>query len=116
MKARLDFPFEVLGKQWTVRLLTDKYYRKKNGKDSCAITKVHKRRIELRPKYLDWETVAHELTHAYKYEMCLHSTISVGEDDWEEFVCELVAKRGREIVELSDKLHAQIQSALKGAQ
>lgn len=112
MKRYLVLNFEVLGKAWTLRVLSEKYFKKKNGGGACAVTKVHKRRIELRPKFLDLETVLHELTHAYKYEMCLHSTVSMQEDDWEEFVCELVAKRGREILTQGEALHAQVHVGL----
>jgi hypothetical protein len=111
MKGYLQLTFDVLGKPWTLRVLSEKYFKKKNGNESAAVTKVHKRRIELRPKFLDHETIVHELTHSYFYEMCLHSTNEVTADDMEEFFAELMAKRGRELLDLADRLHNEITAA-----
>lgn len=113
MKGYLQLSFDVLGKGWTLRVLSEKYFKKKNGNAAAAVTKVHKRRIELRPKFLDHETIVHELTHSYFYEMCLHSTNEMTADDVEEFFAELMAKRGREILDKADWIAAEIASALQ---
>jgi hypothetical protein len=112
MKRFIQLEFSVLGKPWKLRVLTEKYFKKKN--DDCAgVTKVHKRRIELRPKFLDLETIVHELVHAYLYEMCIHSTNEMTVADFEEVYAELMAKRGRELLELADSLYAQIHASFQ---
>lgn len=112
-KKLLQIPFLILGKEWKLRVLTEKYFKKKNGNSAAAVTKVHKRRIELRSKFIDQETITHEVVHAFAYEMCLHSTFEMSANDWEEFFCELIAKRGEEILSLSKSLHTQIQSVIQ---
>lgn len=113
MKGYLQLDFFVLQKPWTLRVLSEKYFKKKNGNAAAAVTKVHKRRVELRPKFLDHETIVHELTHCYFYEMCLYSTNELTADDMEEFFAELMAKRGREILDKADWIANEIESTLK---
>lgn len=99
--------FEILGKKWTLRLLKRKRYFEKHGADSIALTKVHKRRIDLAPSGTDLETIIHELVHAYLTEICTH-TANLDDEQLEEIFAELMAKRGREMLDLADRLHAQV--------
>lgn len=109
-KAALILEFDVLGKPWTLRCLDKKRYcRSKTRANSVAITYRHKRRIDLSPAGLDHETLVHELVHAYLYEMCLYSTNDMSLDDLEEVFCELLSKRGREVLDLADALVARIK-------
>lgn len=104
----LKIPFTILGKPWTIRLLKKRKYTQKNGADSVAVTKGWKRTIDLGPDGLDLETIVHELGHAYRVEMCTGSS-DMSPDDIEEFFCELLAKRGKEILELADALEATVK-------
>lgn len=103
--------FKVLGKPWSLRAyFTNKAYKDKNGKDSVAVTRTHKRRVDLSPRGSDLETIVHELAHVYIYEMCLGSaTLSV--DSLEEVFCELIAKRGEELLQLASKIHKEVARA-----
>lgn len=101
------FKFKVLGKSWILRLYNRRKYSRKNGKDSVAITKFHVRRIDLSPKGVDLESITHELVHAYLYELCLHSS-NLRKRDLEEVFCELMAKRGMELLCLADQLYERI--------
>jgi hypothetical protein len=103
-----QFRFEVLGKPWTLRLMKRRKYKDKNGKDSVAVTKAYKRQIDLSPFGRDLETIVHELVHAYLHELCIGSTNEITADDLEEVFAELMAKRGRELLDLADQLHARI--------
>jgi len=113
VKGYLQLEFFILGKEWTLRVLSEKYFKKKNGNAAAAVTKVHKRRIELRPKFLDRETIVHELFHAYLSEMCLHSTNELTVADMEEICAELMAKRGIELLAKADWVEEEIASALQ---
>lgn len=103
--------FRVIGKSWVLKVLDKKKYRKKNGRDSVAITKLHKRQIELSPDGIDLETVIHELVHAFLYELCVHSA-TLDEDNKEEIYAELMAKRGKELLGLADKLWLRLTTSL----
>jgi hypothetical protein len=113
VKGYLQLEFPVLGKDWTLRVLSEKYFKKKNGDGAAAVTKVHKRRIELRPKFLDSETIIHELTHSYLYELCIHSTNEMTLNDMEEIFAELMAKRGRELLDRAEWISNEIANTLQ---
>lgn len=100
--------FKVLRQPWTLRLLDNAAYKKKNGRDSVAITKMHKRRIDLSPRGFDLETIVHELLHAYSHELCV-SSMDVEKENLEEFYAELMAKRGYELLDLANGLYKKIQ-------
>ncbi len=99
--------FQILGKPWLLRVLKKRKYNKKNGADSVAITYINKRRIDLGPGGMDLETVIHELVHAYLAELCTKST-ELDDEQLEEIFAELMAKRGREMLDLADSLFAQV--------
>ncbi len=98
--------FEILGKEWKMKILKNRRYKKKNGDDSVAITHYWKRQIDVPMMGIDLETITHELTHAYLTEMC-HDTTALKAKDLEEVFAELMAKRGRELLDLADSLFAQ---------
>lgn len=101
--------FKILDKAWTIRAMDKKTYRKKHGKHSEALTKLHKRRIDLngvagRSK----ETIIHELLHAYMSELCFHSA-GLDEHSLEEVFAEIMAKHGKKLLDLSDKLYHDLK-------
>lgn len=101
--------FKILGKSWLIRSLpTKEYESKKYRKGSVAITRLHKRRIDLSPQGRDKETIVHELVHAYMSELCVNS-MSPSTDDVEEFFCELMSKYGKKLLELADLLHTKLR-------
>lgn len=101
--------FKIMGKSWLLRSLSHKqYHSKKYRRGSVAITRLHKRRIDLSPQGRDKETIVHELVHAYMTELCIHS-MTPSPDDVEEFFCELMAKYGRKLLALADSLHLKLR-------
>lgn len=105
--------FKVIGKPWTLRVLTQKQYDKKKAREgSVAITYIHKRRIDLSLLGYDKESITHELVHSYLSEMCVHSA-ELDADAIEEFFAELMAKRGQEILDLAEDLSDKIIEAAK---
>lgn len=103
--------FHILAKPWDIRLLSKKEYRAKNGKGSLALTRVHKRRIDVSAQGFDFETVVHELVHAYLSELCTFSA-DFDVNALEEIFAEMLAKRGHEILSLGQVLLERLQ---KGA-
>lgn len=101
--------FEIMGKKWVLRVLKKKKYHKKNGTDSMAITYTDKRRIDVGPDGHSKETVVHELVHAYLAEICTLSAL-LDDEQLEEIFAELMSKRGREMLDLADKLHSEIET------
>lgn len=103
--------FEILNREWTLRVLNRKKYTKKNGNDSVGITYGWKRRIDVGTG-VTHEDLCHELVHAYLAEMCMGSMNEISISDMEEFYAELMSKRGRELLDLADNLLEQIQRTL----
>lgn len=101
--------FGILQKTWTIRLLKKKKYKNKYGSDSVAITYVNKRRIDLGPNGRDFETIVHELVHAFLGELCTHSA-DLDADALEEVFAELMAKRGQELLNLAVDLLQRIEA------
>ena len=90
----------IMNKPWTVRLMKNGKYAKKNGDDSLAMTILKKRRIDISREGNTYETIGHELCHAYIYELCIHSA-ELDTDALEEIFCELMSKRGDELLKLA---------------
>lgn len=105
----LKIKFKVLGKSWHVKLLTQEQFDKDKNGDACAVTYVNERKIHLAPSGFDEETIIHELVHAYLGEMCLNSTSKIKTEDFEEIFCELLSKRGREILKLGRSLRNKVK-------
>lgn len=102
--------FEILGKPWTLRALKTRGYKKNWGTDSVAITDINKRTIDLSPEGRDFETLVHELVHAYLGEMATHSA-NLEDDQVEEVCCELFAKRGYELLAKAEELTTRVQAS-----
>lgn len=105
----LIIEFKILDKDWKIRLLGRKKYVKKHGNKSLALAKGWKREIDVHPNGVSVQTLIHELVHAYLNEMCLLSA-DLTVENLEEIFAELMAKRGRELLDLSDELMVQINT------
>lgn len=111
----LIIPFKIMEKTWELRILPNKKYHKKRGKDSLGQTLSWKRRIDLHKSAVSFndesslELIVHELLHAYLGEMCVQSTENISNDDFEEIYAELLAKRGKELLALADHLLDEVK-------
>lgn len=100
--------FKILDKDWRLIVLKKTRYKKKHGEDSIAITDVHKRTISAGPSGKDYETIVHELVHAYLSELCTHSA-EIDADALEEIFAEVMAKHGEALLLLGRNLASEIQ-------
>ena len=101
--------FEVLGKPWTLRILSKKEFKKRHGSEGAlAITDTIKKVVDLSPFGVDLETIDHELFHVLVHELCLTSTIDIKFEDAEEIFAELHSKRARELHALGEKLAMEV--------
>jgi len=105
--------FEILGKKWSLKVFSPQKYTKKHGYDSLAVTIMWKRKIAVHGEGVDKETIIHELVHAYMHEFCLKSTNDISAEDLEEIFCEMMAKWGREILDMADSLLVMIDKIQK---
>lgn len=108
----IKIDFKILSKKWQLRVLRGrKYNKKKERTGSLGITFGWKRRIDIHKKALTFdrisaiENIVHELTHAYLAESGVDSTTELSVFDLEEIFAEMLAKRGRELLDLADKIY-----------
>ncbi len=88
----------ILGHKWKARLLKGKWpYHEQD----LAIALPDKKEIHFRS--MSYETVVHELTHAYVEEICI-GAVKLGSDQLEEIMCELFAKHGSVILKQAKEL------------
>lgn len=106
-KKRREIEFRILGRPWRVRIMGKRAYYLVNAPTSVAATHGSKREIHLSPYGMDIETLTHELVHAYLEELCTHSA-GLDRDAFEEIVCEFIAKRGKELMDLAHSLSERI--------
>lgn len=99
--------FPVLGKNWRAKVLSKKAFRRKFKADCVAIQDMDKRKMWF--FHTDLETVVHELVHSYLHELCVGRAGITDTDALEEVFCEMVAKYGREILDLADQLHKAME-------
>lgn len=106
--------FDIMGRSWSICLVTWKKYRRIDTSDSIAVTHGHNRKLYLSPGGRDIETIRHELFHAYLFECCLHSASGIGRDDMEEICSDLFAFRGIDILKQADDLYTKVIFAMNG--
>lgn len=87
---------KVLGKNWIVQVKSEKSLQK-SYPDCHAIALLDDRKIIVRRTSLNYITIAHELTHAWLYEMSYYE-LDLDDHQIEEFFCELVAKYSEQII------------------
>lgn len=109
-KAKIQIQFQVLGKQWKLNVLSKHRYFKRNGRDSLAVT-WSDRVVDLSPRGVDIETIRHELVHVYQKEMCMSSIEKMSNADMEEWIAELVGRRGPELIALAQEIYDKITTA-----
>ena len=105
--------FDIMGKGWVMRVMPKSKFERKHGKTPGAITHTSKRYVDVSSHELNLELVVHELVHAYLAEMA-HWNADHDESSLEEVFCDLMALRGREILELAERLHAQVAPRRRG--
>jgi hypothetical protein len=101
--------FKVLKKDWCLRVYNARQYSRRFGSDSIAITYTHDRVVNISPFGRDFETIAHELVHAYMYDLCTASA-DLDVNALEEIFAELLSKRGYELLRLAKKLVKEIEN------
>lgn len=106
----IKLKFKLLGKTWKIRVLSKKKFKKKYGKNDMAVT-WSDRIMDFSPRGCDIETIRHELVHAYNKEMCIGSVEQMTSSDMEEWIAELIGRRGPELLNLADKIYLMIKSA-----
>lgn len=101
--------FKLLGKTWRIRLLSKKRFDKIHGVNEAFAATWSNRVMDLGPSGRDIETIRHELVHAYQKEMCMTSVEEMTNKDMEEWIAELVGRRGPELLQLADQIYTMIQ-------
>lgn len=84
------FFLKIKGKQWKMKLVSDRDYVKQHGDDSAGITFPGKKEVHFNEKVFTLGTILHELAHCY-FDSCNNSTSDLTPDQVEEVFCEIIA-------------------------
>lgn len=93
----------ILHKKWSIKVRSDKTHNARFPR-SHAVAILDDREIYIRRSSLNYETIAHELTHAYAHELSFTELGLDLEDQVEEFFCELNGKYGRIINQTAENI------------
>lgn len=92
----------LLHKKWRIVVRSDKVHEEKFP-ETHAVAILEDRKIYVRRSSLTVETIAHELVHAMVYELSF-TELQLDDDQVEEFYCELFAKYGRNLIQISESV------------
>jgi hypothetical protein len=95
----------ILGTEWKIKVLADSTFRRKHGNYCAGVTIPEDRIIEIRKSDFTFETIAHEVCHAYMTNLTLIE-LNPNPDQIEEFVCEIVAKHSPAILATSTAIQS----------
>lgn len=101
---KLTCPITVCGHRWVLLFVPQAAYEARHGSDSDAITIADNRRIYISEEGASYQTLVHELVHAYLAELCVSTMTRLSKSDLEEIFCELMAKHGKQIIRLARQL------------
>jgi hypothetical protein len=97
----------VLGHKWIVYFCSEEYWKKekKFSNNVLGITDPDTKKIYLRQIKMTFDTIIHELHHAYIEELCV-TPADLDTDQMEEVCSDLMAKYGKRLLDQADKLIA----------
>lgn len=93
---------KVLGKTWSVVLLSEKLHGKRYG-DCHAIAFLESRKIYVRPSSLNIQTLSHELIHSYQFELS-YWELELDDEQVSEWFAELFCRYGDQILKDAKEL------------
>ena len=114
----------VVGKRWTVYFCPKSYFKRRHKKEfkgkpsgTAAFVVCDDRKMYLRTSSLKRETIVHELTHSYLWELCLwslrHKDSEAPIEEVEEAFCEMMAKYGKQILKQTESILQSYRSLKK---
>ena len=105
-----ELDIEIMGQDWYVTCIEESEYKNIYAEDmeAEAFTDPSLNTITINDTYLTVETVTHELVHAYVSACCIaHPAIE--KDSFEEIMCDLFGKYGRDIVKQADAIYHKLK-------
>jgi hypothetical protein len=98
----------INGDKWKIQVLDDDEFDRRFGEGLEGITQTKEKIVYFNEEIYDLDTVVHELTHVFFYYLCLDAA-SISVHQLEEIACEVMAKHGKHILKLSNKVHKQLK-------
>lgn len=101
--------------RWTISILSDREMKKLAGdKNTSGLCIASEKSIYIRQDSVDYQTIAHELYHAYWSYLYLSSTNDIKLDDAEEISAEFFANKGEIMVKKAKALTRDLKKLQKG--
>lgn len=99
---------KILGKTWTIKVLTDKKFNTLHTENIEACAMAEKREIHFRKGFTE-QTTTHEIAHAYFSGLCVDSA-NLEQGQLEDVACDLLANYGEEAIKLSKQIFKRLSS------
>ncbi len=93
----------ILGHKWRIK----RHVRWPHHDQDIALILPDKKELHFRSGPLSYETIVHELTHAYVEEICI-GAVKLSAEQLEEIMCELFAKHGQTILAAARLLRSHL--------
>jgi Zn-dependent peptidase ImmA (M78 family) len=105
-----ELDIKILGQDWYVTCITEHEYKSiyADAEEAEAFMDPSLSTITINDAYLTLDTVTHELVHAY-IETCGVSHPLIEKDSFEEIMCTIFAKYGREIIKQADSIYHKLK-------
>lgn len=97
--------------KWTIRIVTSKEMKKHadGDKNTSGLCVSFDKTIFIRDDSVDYNTIAHELFHAYFSYLCLSSTNDIKLADAEEIAAEMFAAKGEIMVKKAKQFTRELK-------
>lgn len=106
------FKFKVIGKPYKIKILSEKKYQEKMEEfkieSAAAFLWIEGREIYIPVNSISLDSIIHEITHAFAREFAIIE-LSLNMQQTHEFFCELFARFGREMLDISDKAYSNLK-------
>lgn len=102
---------KINGDTWNIEVVTTKQMKKErdDAEHLGGICVISKKLILISNDCVDYETIAHELYHAYFSTLYLADTNNILVEDFEEIAAEMFANKGEEIVRKARRTLKRLQ-------
>jgi Zn-dependent peptidase ImmA (M78 family) len=97
--------------KWTISIVTPKEMKKHadGDKNVSGLCVAFEKAIYIRDDSVDYDTIAHELFHAYFSYLCLSSTNDIKLEDAEEISCTMFAAKGQIMVKKAKQFTRELK-------
>lgn len=109
-KCSMTIKFKVNGQNWKIKTVTQKEMQEQKSDDVFAgLCVPQDRTIYIDNESVDFQTICHELVHAYYYYLHLDDTTTLPIGDYEEITASWFTANAEELIKKAKQLTKELQ-------